>query len=326
MRVLGLSNFSGMVGFSSCKINLGLNVMKRRAVGFHDIETLFFEVAGLCDVIEVQVLDGIHWYDCEDRSEYGLTEVVFSNSGLEVDCAACDNLCVRAWRLLQARCADRFAGGVVPGARIHLHKVIPMGSGLGAGSANATEVLKIGNRLLGLNLSACELEALAAELGSDTSFFVKGGSQMGSSRGEILAPYGDICGVLSGCYLVVVKTDVHVSTAQAFGGVTPREACRNIPREANIEAHIGAHAEDELPLPEVLALPIEKWKELLVNDFEASVFARHPTLREIKSQLYTDGAVYAAMSGSGAAIYGIFKTKPNIDFTQFCGFTWMDII
>lgn len=274
-----------MIEFSGCKVNLGLNVVERRADGFHDIETLFVHVAGMQDVVEVQLMD------CA-----GGDGVVFSNSGIVVDCGVESNLCVRAWRLLQSRYG-------VGGARIHLHKTLPMGAGLGAGSANAVAVLRLGGVLCGLGLSDDELEVLAAELGSDTAFFVRGGMSFGSGRGEVLEPaclsgLPNVCSVLSGMYVAVVKPEVYISTAEAFAGVNA--------------------APWEVPLREVLGMPVTQWAELLRNDFEASVFSQHPSLVQVKAMLYERGAIYASMSGSGSAIFGLFDCPPSIEFDGFC--------
>lgn len=264
-----------MIGFSHCKINLGLNIVARRGDGYHDIETLFYCLDGLSDAVEIVESTG------PDS---------FSSSGLMVDCSTDNNLCMKALRLMQSRFTDQARP-----VSLHLHKTIPMGAGLGAGSANATEVLRMLNLLWHLNLKEHDLESLAAELGSDTAFFVRGGISLATSRGEVLEPYSGID--LRGYYMLLAKPDIGVSTAQAFAGVTPGKW--------------------QIPLRDVIARPIEQWKDLLKNDFEPSIFAQLPYLKQLKEQMYQNGALYAAMSGSGSTIFGIFETKPTLSFDHY---------
>lgn len=251
-----------MIFFPNGKINLGLDVLRRRADGFHDIETVMFPVSGLCDVLEVVP---------EEKGVIALTQ-----SGLAVGCAEYDNLCVRACRLM----ADRHAAG---GARMHLHKIIPAGAGLGGGSSDAAFAIKGLNKIYSLGLDAERMEALAAELGSDTAFFIRNEPQLAEGRGERLTPHPVD---LAGKRLVIVKPDIHISTAEAYAGITP---------------HIP-----EKPLKERLAADIRTWKYTVTNAFEPHIFAKHPVLAEIKAALYKEGALYASMSGSGSALYGIF--------------------
>jgi len=263
-----------MISFSGCKINLGLNIVSRRTDGFHDLESLFYPVRGLCDIVEVQ------------KSSAG--EVEFSSSGIVIDCPAEKNLCVRAFELMRARF------GLREGARIHLRKKVPMGAGLGGGSANATAVLKIVNDLWQLGADDAALENLAAELGSDTAFFVRDVPAIATGKGEILQPYQVD---LSGYYLLLVKPDAAISTPWAYSQITP-----------------GLW---DVPLHEVVKLPVDRWKELLKNDFEEPIFNKFPELREIKQKLYSAGAAYASMSGSGSALYGLFGQRPEVDFDYF---------
>lgn len=263
-----------MVGFSHCKINLGLNVVARREDGYHDIETLFCCLDGLSDGVEIV------------RAEVDS----FSSSGILVDCPMSNNLCVKALNLMRGRFSERS----FPVA-MHLHKTIPMGAGLGGGSANSTKVLELLDKLWELKLSHQELEGLAAQLGSDTAFFVSGGMALASSRGEVLEPYHGLD--LRGYYILLAKPDLGISTAQAFKGVTPQKW--------------------QTPLHEVIIAPIEQWKELLKNDFEPSIFEQLPYLGQLKELMYQNGAVYAAMSGSGSTIFGIFKTQPTLSFDHY---------
>lgn len=246
-----------MLLFPNAKVNLGLHVIRKRSDGYHDIETLFVPVPDLCDVLELVRADSfrMHVYNAEIAGE---------------------NLCEKAWRLL----ASRFD---IPPVEINLYKRIPMGAGLGGGSADAAFTLTGLNTLFGLGLPKEELAALAAQLGSDCAFFVFNRPMLARGRGEILTPFNFS---LEGYQLRVFPQNVFVSTREAYAGVTPHEP------EHRIET--------------VVRRPIDEWKELLVNDFEASVFARHPELAVAKQALYDEGARYAAMSGSGSALFAIY--------------------
>ena len=246
-----------MLLFPTAKVNLGLHVIRKRSDGYHDIETLFVPVPDLCDVLELVRDDSfrMHVYNAEIAGE---------------------NLCEKAWRLL----ASRFD---IPPVEINLYKRIPMGAGLGGGSADAAFTLTGLNTLFGLGLPKEELAALAAQLGSDCAFFVFNRPMLARGRGEILSPFNFS---LEGYQLRVFPQNVFVSTREAYAGVTPHEP------EHRIET--------------VVRCPIDEWKELLVNDFEASVFTRHPELAVAKQALYDEGARYAAMSGSGSALFAIY--------------------
>lgn len=246
-----------MLLFPNAKVNLGLHVIRKRSDGYHDIETLFVPVPDLCDVLELVRADSfrMHVYNAEIAGE---------------------NLCEKAWRLL----ASRFD---IPPVEINLYKRIPMGAGLGGGSADAAFTLTGLNTLFGLGLPKEELAALAAQLGSDCAFFVFNRPMLARGRGEILSPFNFS---LEGYQLRVFPQNVFVSTREAYAGVTPHEP------EHRIET--------------VVRRPIDVWKDLLVNDFEASVFARHPELAVAKQALYDEGARYAAMSGSGSALFAIY--------------------
>lgn len=246
-----------MLLFPNAKVNLGLHVIRKRSDGYHDIETLFVPVPDLCDVLELVRADSfrMHVYNAEIAGE---------------------NLCEKAWRLL----ASRFD---IPPVEINLYKRIPMGAGLGGGSADAAFTLTGLNTLFGLGLPKEKLAALAAQLGSDCAFFVFNRPMLARGRGEILSPFNFS---LEGYQLRVFPQNVFVSTREAYAGVTPHEP------EHRIET--------------VVRRPIDEWKDLLVNDFEASVFARHPELAVAKQALYDEGARYAAMSGSGSALFAIY--------------------
>lgn len=271
-----MSNFDNlktrkMILFPPCKINLGLDILRRRDDGYHDIDTVMLPIRGLCDSLEI-----VSACDGEQQSE-------FSFSGITVDCPCDQNIVVRAWNLMH----ERYGAGLV---KAHLHKVIPFGAGLGGGSADAAFMLRGLNELFSLGLSRAELAAAAAELGSDVPFFIYDDALRCTGRGETMAP-ADI--TLAGCWMVIVKPEAAVSTSEAYSGITPF-----IP---------------DVPLPDRLAQPVEKWKDDVINAFEATGFERYPELGKIKAALYEAGAIYASMSGSGSALYGIFPSRPQFE-------------
>lgn len=251
-----------MILRANCKINLGLDILRRRADGFHDLETVMFPVRGLYDEVEVVRTDA--------------PDVTFRAEGLAVDCAPEANICLKAFRLMQRRYG-------VEGAAIRLDKRVPFGAGLGGGSADGTAVVLAVNELFGLGLSETELIDRAAELGSDTAFFVRNTPQLCTGRGEIMEPFAVD---LSGMRLVIVKPAEGVSTREAYAGVRPR-----VP---------------ETPLAERLGRPVAEWQGVVTNDFEAHILAAHPAIRAAKERLLAAGAVYASMSGSGSAVFGLF--------------------
>lgn len=205
-----------------------------------------------------------------------------SQSGLPIDSDLENHLVTKAWRLLSIE-TD------LPPVNIHLHKQIPVGAGLGGGSSNASMVLKALNQLFSLSLSQGKLEVLAGKLGSDCPFFLHKGPMLMEGRGEILSPAQLD---LDGSYLVLLFPGIHVSTADAYARVQP-----GIP---------------EVALETLVSLPVDQWKEKLQNDFEESVFGLYPLIRELKEALYQEGAKYAAMSGSGSTIYGLFREQVRL--------------
>ena len=246
---------------ANCKINIGLDVLRRRADGYHDLSTVMMPVKGLYDVLTIE------------QAKASSLSIV----GIEVDCDAEQNICMKALRLMQQRYG-------IGQAKITLTKRVPFGAGLGGGSADGTMVILALNEIFSLGLDEATLIDLASELGSDTAFFVRNTPQLCEGRGEQMTP---IELNLTGYSLVLIKPDESVSTREAYAGVTP--------------------AVPEVGLVERLSSPIEEWQESVKNDFERSVFAAHPRLKEIKEQLLAGGATYAAMSGSGSTIFGIFK-------------------
>ena len=247
---------------ANCKINLGLDILRRRADGYHDLATVMFPVAGLYDELEVT------------RTEE--PGVRFCAEGLAVDCATEQNICVKAFRLMH----DRYG---VDGVAVRLDKRVPFGAGLGGGSSDGTAVILALDRIFELRLSEAELIARAAELGSDTPFFVRDTPQFCTGRGEVMSPYPLDLGGLT---LVIVKPAEGVSTREAYAGVRP---------------HVPA-----VPLTERLRRPVAEWQGVVTNDFEPHIFAAHPAIRAAKENLLAAGAVYASMSGSGSAVFGLF--------------------
>uniref|UniRef100_UPI00405743B9 4-(cytidine 5'-diphospho)-2-C-methyl-D-erythritol kinase n=1 Tax=Alistipes sp. TaxID=1872444 RepID=UPI00405743B9 len=262
---------------ANCKINIGLDILNRRADGYHELATVMVPVRGLYDLLEVEPLAG--------------DEVRFSSSGITIDCPAEKNLVVRACRLMQ----ERYGVG---GCEVHLDKRVPFGAGLGGGSSDATMMLCALNELYEVGLSHAELERLAAELGSDTPFFVKNCPQYCTGRGEVMTP---VELPLEGLWLLLVKPDVAISTREAYAGVHPM-----LP---------------EVPLLERLALPIEQWQGRVKNDFEQSLFTPYSLLARIKAELLSMGALYASMSGSGSTLFGLFAKEPNPQ-GRFEGMFW----
>lgn len=258
-----------MIIFANCKINIGLDVLRRSNDGYHDISTLMYPVSGLTDSVEILRLPR--------------DDVYFTASGIAVDCPAEQNLCLRAYHLIKSIYN-------IGGVRIHLHKCVPFGAGLGGGSSDATAVIVGLNALFSLSLSWVQMQGLAARLGSDTAFFVRNVAQMATGRGEVLRDFP--LPALSGKYLLIVKPDIAISTVDAYSRIVP-----SLPA---------------VPLEQRLSYDISSWRETVVNAFEGHVFELHPSLAQIKRELYGLGALYASMSGSGAAIFGIFDTKQNV--------------
>ena len=252
---------------ANCKINIGLDVLRRREDGFHELSTVMAPVKELYDVVSVSLSE----------------QMSFVQRGIVVDCPMEKNLCVKAARLMQ----QRYGVGNVA---ITLDKRVPFGAGLGGGSSDATAVIVAINELFALNLSEDELIDAAAALGSDTAFFVRNTPQLCTGRGEVMTP---IALPLEGLWLVVLKPEEGVSTAEAYGGVKP--------------------ALPAVSLEDSLQLPVEQWQGRVKNDFEPHIFEAHPTIAALKQKLLSAGAVYASMSGSGSALFGLFKEQPTID-------------
>ena len=282
-----------MVCHPPVKINLGLNVLRKRPDGFHDLETLFIQSGQFRDSLEVIKADdwsrslaelgGLYPPECiaQDISPDGkLMITVARREG--VDWPVLKDLCAKAYFLLDADFG-------LPPVKIYLEKKSPVGAGLGGGSADAAYCLKMLNELCGLGLEREQLLPYAARLGSDCALFLYDCPVFGEGRGEGLRPFSLPIGIGGEYRLeIVVPEGISVSTAEAYRGIVP--------------------AIPEIRLEEALKRPVEEWKELIVNDFEKSVFKEHPQLAAIKQSLYDSGAVYAAMSGSGSALFAIYRS------------------
>lgn len=259
-----------MILYPNAKINLGLSVLQKREDGFHNLETLFYPV-NVHDVLEI--VEGEKLRMCQ--------------YGIEYPGDPMDNLCIKAYRALAADFD-------IPPVEIHLFKKVPVGAGLGGGSSDAAFTLRGLNEMFSLGLSDERLAAYAATLGSDCAFFIYNRPMLGTGRGEILEPVK--IASLEDYEIKLVYPPYFVSTAAAYGGIVPRDK-----RVANGEKM------DTRSVVEILQQPVECWKDSLVNDFEKTVFAKIPQLAVYKDELYDQGAVYASMSGSGSAFFGIFR-------------------
>jgi 4-diphosphocytidyl-2-C-methyl-D-erythritol kinase len=249
-----------MLCFPNCKINLGLYITNKRPDGYHDLETVFYPVP-LKDALEI----------------VPATEIKLQVSGKGIAGIEHDNLIWKAYQLLKQQYPE------IPAFDIYLHKAIPMGAGMGGGSADGAFMLQLLNDQCKLGLSKEQLAKYALQLGSDCPFFIYNAPQFAQGRGEQMQPVNID---LSAYSLQLICPLVHISTAKAFSMLTPKPA--------------------PFDLRNVSELPVSEWKNNISNDFEAPIFAEHPTLAEIKQQLYAHGAIYASMSGSGSTIYGIF--------------------
>ena len=250
-----------MLVYPNAKINLGLYVTGRRPDGYHDIETVFYPIP-LMDALEVKEISG---------------DTRFRQTGAPLDCSAEDNLVMRALRMVEAL-------HPLPALDIHLLKHIPSGAGLGGGSSEAAFMVRLLNEKFQLGMSADMMRQMVSQLGADCAFFIENSPMLATGIGDKLSPI-DVS--LSGLTLLLVKPDIHVSTREAYAGITPRQPERS--------------------LSDILTLPVEQWQGLLRNDFEDSIFAAHPEIAAIRDRLLDLGAVYAAMSGSGSAVFGILR-------------------
>jgi len=278
-----LPTFAPMIAYPNAKVNLGLRIVRKRHDGYHDIESVFIPVKWQ-DIIEVVADSG-----------QGKGRVTFTTSGLAVPDDGRPNLCERAYLLL----AEEFG---LPSVKMHLHKMIPMGAGLGGGSADAAFVLRLLNDIFSLGLKDTKLEELAGRIGSDCPFFIRDTTQYVTGRGEVMEPF-DLD--LSRHHILIIHPGVHVGTAEAYAGITPR-----IPND---------------DLRELLQRPIMEWKGTVKNDFEENVIRTHPIIAELKELLDRSGAQYASMTGSGAAVFGIFSEKRTVTVPKGMTSKWASL-
>jgi 4-diphosphocytidyl-2-C-methyl-D-erythritol kinase len=262
-----------MIVFPCAKINLGLNIVGKLENGYHSLETFFYPIP-IYDALEIKYMD--ERFPGEEPCDLKVT-------GNQVDCDEQSNLVIQAYHVL----AEDFS---LPRVHAHLYKQIPSKAGLGGGSSDGAFMIRLLDERFRLNIGNPEMERYAAKLGADCAFFITAEPSFGSGMGNLLEPADGPKGNLSGYYLAVVKPDISISTSDAFRQIKcqkPMKCCREVVRQ-----------------------PIDTWKTDLVNDFEKPVFSLWPELKDIKQHLYDRGAVYAQMSGSGSAVYGIFRQKP----------------
>jgi len=274
-----------MISFPNAKINIGLNIIEKRDDGFHNIESVFYPL-GLCDALEVIENTG------NDNER-----ITFSFSGIEIPGNANENLCWYAYHLI----AEDY---VLPNVKVHLHKHIPIGAGLGGGSADAAFFIRLLNDKFQLGISWGEMHNYARQLGSDCSFFISNKPSFAERTGD---QYETIKLDLSNYYIALIYPNIHINTAKAYSTVIPKTPMRSLEND-------------------LLNLPLEQWKEFIHNDFEDSIFLQFPEIKKIKEQLYSFGAEYSAMSGSGSTVYGIFNKKTDLkNHFENC-FVWEGVL
>lgn len=254
-----------MLTFPNAKINLGLNILEKRKDGYHNLESCFYPVP---------------WTDSLEIIESSTLE--FQTYGLEIPGDISANLCIKAYELIK-KDFD------IPPVQIHLLKSIPMGAGLGGGSANGAFMLKLLNKYYKLGIDTVTLQEYALQLGSDCPFFIENEPVIASGRGEVFQP---IQLSLTGYFIALQNPGVHISTKEAFSGINPTAT--------------------ETSISETIQLPMSDWRENLTNDFETSIFLNHPEIKELKEDMYSAGAQYASMTGTGSTVYGVFKEKPQL--------------
>ncbi len=266
-----------MICFPNCKINLGLSITEKRTDGFHNLETIMYPV-NMHDILEIIVAPD--------------NQFDFNSSGIKIAGELKNNLVAKAYKLLQAEYQ-------IPSVKIHLHKMIPVSSGLGGGSSDAAFTIKLLNDIFKLGLSITEMQDYAGELGADCPFFIENKAVLASGKGD---QFESINLNLKDYFFAIVKPNIMLSTPEVYSWIKPEKT--------------------EISLKTCINQPIKSWSSNLKNDFEHEVFKRFPETKQIKDKLYKAGAVYASMSGSGSAVYGIFKTPISME-NKFPGyFCW----
>ena len=254
-----------MVSFPPCKINLGLQVLSRQQDGYHSIATCFYPLPWT-DILEILPAETF----------------AFSQTGLTIPGSGNDNLCISAYQILRKEFN-------LPHVRIHLHKIIPVGAGLGGGSSDAAHTLRTLNLIFKLRLTEQQLMHYAAQLGSDVSFFIQDEARLGRGRGNSLEP---VALNLKGYFIRLFMPDFSISTAEAYSTVVPKAP--------------------DMDIRSIVENSHHQWKGELQNDFELTLFKKYPVIQQIKNELYQSGATYASMSGSGASVFGIFEKEPPV--------------
>lgn len=292
-----------MIVFPNCKINLGLQILNKREDGYHNLSTVFYPLP-LKDALEVVRRDdgkALSDLPSEAIAKVGVegsaeviersreNDITFSSTGLLIAGDTTNNLCVKAYNLLQKDFPS------LPPVLMHLHKAIPMGAGLGGGSADGAFALKLLNEKFQLGLSTQQLIEYALQLGSDCPFFIINKPCYATGRGEVLE---EVELDLSAYKFAIVNPGIHVNTGWAFG-------------------QLNLSGRSELPDPkQIIQQPISSWKNQLINDFEEPVCKAHPEIATIKHQLYDADALYASMTGSGSTVFGIFEKEPELKFDE----------
>lgn len=261
-----------MISFPNAKINLGLNVINKRQDGYHEIQSCLFPIP-LWDILEIIPADTFS----------------FKQTGLDIPNNGASNLCVQAYEMLKA-------AHDLPPVAIHLHKVIPMGAGLGGGSADCAFTLKLLNDIFSVGLSAAQLEDYAAQLGSDCPFFIKNIPALATGTGTTLAPFHLD---LSSFHIALIFPGVHIGTKEAYAGLTPKKP------DYLLEATLGGN--------------INHWQNQLVNDFQVAAAKNHENIRKALDTMQQTGAKYYAMTGSGSAVFGLFNQRPDSEAFDLTG-------
>ncbi|MFT7036469.1 MAG: 4-diphosphocytidyl-2-C-methyl-D-erythritol kinase [Cyclobacteriaceae bacterium] len=249
-----------MISFPNAKINLGLNILSKRPDGYHNLSSCFYPL-GWKDILEIIPSNRIQ----------------FTSSGIAIPGGNMNNLCIKAYNLL-------YNNHHIPPVHIHLHKIIPIGAGLGGGSSDAASTLKMLNNIFNLNISTTLLEEFAGQIGSDCPFFIQNKPILVSGTGTEFNP---ALIDLSKKKVIIIHPNIHISTKEAYSGIVPKAPKNSILK--------------------ISKLPLSNWKSLLVNDFERLISLNNPEISNIKKTLYDSGAIYASMSGSGSSVFGIFK-------------------
>ncbi len=260
-----------MIVFPNCKINLGLHVIAKRSDGFHAIETVFYPV-NWCDALEV----------IENKTSN--EPFVYTQSGIPVAGKPEENLVYKAWELIRKE-------KKLPAIKVHLHKNIPMGAGLGGGSSDAAWFINLIDSSFSLGYSLSEKTNIASQLGSDCAFFIQNTPVFAQGKGD---EFSEMTISLQKYYILIVYPGIHSNTKDAYSGLLPQPPQHDLPETLRVSA-------------------VKEWKNKLVNDFESSIFKKYPAINVLKENLYAAGAVYSSMSGSGSAVFGIFEKEPLVN-------------